>query len=167
MTALISPMACMNTCRTWDILIEAEDMSYYLLGRNGDIWQNIFDRLDERRSQGITDINVIKAKSHVTSQEEWVRYGMARQGQITRADPSCTSLLKDDSQAKHELHMIANRIATAEASIWNTDDTSEKFEGSNFDKLIEQTALQIKRKAFVALDNTAGGEGHDLYVDRM
>ena len=35
-----------------------------------------------------------------------------RQGQITKTDPSCTSLLEDDSQAKHELHMKTNKIAT-------------------------------------------------------
>ena len=70
----------------------------------------------------------------------------ARQGQITRTDPSCISLLKDDSQAKHELHMIANRIATIEASIWNKDDTFKKFEGSKFDKLENQMAQQIKGK---------------------
>ena len=49
--------------------VEAEDITHYLLGRNGGLWQTVYDGLVELRSQCITDINFMKVKSHVTCQK--------------------------------------------------------------------------------------------------
>ena len=99
--------------------------------------QNIYDKLYDLGSRGIKDINFIKAKSHVTNEEEWIKYHMtpemliyneladdaARIGAETRTS---TITVKDDASAKYQALRIAERLAAIEVSTWTGDDHRAK-----------------------------------------
>ena len=59
--------------------VSTNDRSYYLLGRNGDLWQEVFDDLRKLAEAGIDDINFVKVKSHATTDEDWARYSMTEE----------------------------------------------------------------------------------------
>ena len=149
--------------------------SFYLVGRNGDLWQEVYDEINKLSNSGINDINFIKVKSHVTTQEDWDRYNMTAEMYIFNAlaDEAASiaskkltnfDTIKQDSNYKHEVVKIARRLAAIEESIWTDNNDFKKFHGKSFDQLKQQRTEVLKRKAGEALSNTVGGESHSLYV---
>ena len=122
LTALLKVLCCMHTAHDWKVFIDAQyvidgllssNRYFFTLGRNGDLWHSIFRKLDEHKDKGLGNIDFIKVKSHVTSQEEWERYGMTAEKLIYNeladeaARKGCKSRtnlnrMKDDGAAKHE-----------------------------------------------------------------
>ena len=65
LVALIRTLRCMEAARQWHIYIDAqyvinglltEDRSYYLLGRNGDQWQLVYDEILRLDGMGSTTL---------------------------------------------------------------------------------------------------------------
>ena len=115
-------------------------------------------------------------KSHVTTVEEWIFNRMASDmyvyneladeaARIGSNKGSSTNTLKNDAMAKHKVRRIALRLAAIEASTWTDDNDFNKFQGKDFKDLQGQRTKKLQVKAYAALDNTDGGDGHSLYVD--
>ena len=155
LTALIRTLRCIRTVRRWTIYIDAQyvingistdDKSYYLLGRNGDLWQEVFDEIEKLTGEGSHDVNFVKVKSHVKTQAVWDQYNMTEEMYVYNelADAAAEiasnkytkfSTLKQDSDSKHEVEKIARRIAAIEVSTWKEEADFSKYHGKSFDKL--------------------------------
>ena len=121
LTALIRTLTYIRTVQEWTIYIDAQyvingakadDRSHYLIGSNGDLWQQVYDGLGKLHDKGITDINFIKVKSHVTTQEQWERYNMTEEmyvyneladeaATVASRNSTSTATIKEDSNAKY------------------------------------------------------------------
>ena len=156
--------------------LSANDKAYYRQGRNGDLWQDVYDEIEKLRANGISDINFIKVKSHVTTEDEWTRYNMTPEMLIYNelADEAArlasvkfghSGSIKEDGWAKYRAQQVARRLAAIEVSTWTDEADFKKFEGKDFEKLREQRRDNLKRKAEAAFSNTSGGDGHSLYID--
>ena len=185
LTALIRTLRCVKTTRAWTIYIDAQyvinglnadDRSFYLQGRNGDLWQEVFDELRKLAEQDISNFDFVKVKSHVTTQEQWERYGMDEDKYIyneladAAAETSANkhfnfSVLKSDAEAKNKVVRIARRLATIEVSTWKDDEHFNKFHGKTFEQLKQSRTAAMKRKVDDAIANTSGGNTHTLYAD--
>ena len=96
-------------------------------------------------------------KSHVTTQEQWERYGLDEDKYIyneladTAAETTANkhfnfSVLKSDAEAKNKVVRIARRLATIEVSTWKDDDNFNKFHGKTFEQLKQSRTAAMKRK---------------------
>ena len=183
-TALIRTLKYIRTVQEWTIYIDAQyvingtkadDRSHYLIGSNGDLWQQVYDGLGKLHDKGITDINFIKVKSHVTTQEQWERYNMTEEmyvyneladeaATVASRNSTSTATIKEDSNAKYEVAKIARRLAAIEVSIWAKDKDFNKHQGKHFDQLKKHRTDVLKRKVDDARCSTAGGDSHSIYV---
>ena len=60
LTGLLKTFRCMKKAQTWTIFIDAQyvinglsanDKAYYRQGRNGDLWQDVYDEIEKLRAK--------------------------------------------------------------------------------------------------------------------
>ena len=151
-------MKKMDAGRKYRIYIDAAyvmnglraNTAHYINGSNGDISRRIFIELDR-----IGEMETVKVKSHVDSDEQWEKYGMTAEarcynaGADAAASGTANNIARsinersEDGGHWYDTYNVAIRIATIEASIRKATEKVHHL-GKNFEKLEQSRETAIK-----------------------
>ena len=145
----------------------------YSQGTNGDLWVRIFALLDDERLV----IEFVKTKSHIKSDEEWIKYNMTAEALILNegVDAACTvaadrycksrDKAEADSLTNWTAVNIALRLAHIEASIWRDCEPRTRHIKDHYDGLISSYTRRVAEQLSDAINATSGEDGHQLHID--
>ena len=143
---------------------------WYSQGSNGDVWTLIFDAIEN------VEVIPIKVKSHVQTQEHWDQYRATAEGLILNeiADAAADEASGYFSMSKHEIMedciermdamLRAMWLARVQAACWAQDTREAKY-STQIHKYIEARVNEAERKIDGAINNTEGGNNHEVYSD--